>query len=249
MVYNGFQIFSKRQMENLYWGKMSPQLIERIITIEGITHLEIALQNRSGAILLITHFGSHLLPPLALGFRGYKVNQIAGPPLIEKQTPIHSKIFKSRLKESEKLPINFITLDRSKRYLFRALRNNEILFIAFDGREGVNWIPVDFFNHKALFSPGPLKLSLKTKAPILPTFIVRQKDDTHRLIIEPPFEFELAEDEEKTLALNTAKFAKRFEEYISKYPCHYAMTFMRMRELMQEGVLESNLFQGREMHS
>jgi KDO2-lipid IV(A) lauroyltransferase len=244
MVYRGLQIFCKRQMENLCWGKMSPQLIERMITIEGITHLEKALQNKGGVILLTAHFGSHLLPPLMLGFRGYKVNQIASPPLIEKQTFIHSKIFRSRLKESERLPINFITLDRSKRHLFRALRNNEVLLIAFDGREGVNWIPVDFFNHKAFFSPGSIKLSLKTKAPILPTFIIRQKDDKHRLIIEPPFEFELTEDEEKTLALNTAKFAKKFEEYISKYPCHYAMTLMRSKELRQEGALKSNLFQG-----
>ncbi|OGW37834.1 MAG: hypothetical protein A2Y97_04050 [Nitrospirae bacterium RBG_13_39_12] len=244
MVYRGLQIFSKRQMENLFWGKMSPQLINRMITIEGIAHLEKALQNKDGAILLTAHFGSQQIAPLVLGFKGYKVNIMAGPPLIEKQTPIHGKIFKSRSKESKRLPINFITLDRSKRHLFRALRNNEILYIGFDGREGVNWIPVDFFNHKAFFSPGPIKLSLKTRAPILPTFIVRQKDDTHRLIIEPPFELELAEDEKKTLTLNTAKFAKIFEEYISKYPCHYAMTLMRMKELMQEGALESSLFQG-----
>ncbi len=243
MVSRGLQIFSKRQMENLYWGKMSPQLIEQMITVEGIKHLEKALQNKCGAILLTAHFGSHMLPLFALAFEGYKVNQIAGPPLIEKQTSIHSRIFKTRSKESGRLPVNFITLDKPKRHLFRLLRDNEILFIAFDGRETNKMIPVNFFNHIAFFAGGPFKLSLMTKAPILPVFIVRNKDDKHRLIIEPPFEFELAGDEENKIAVNTAKFAKKFEEYILKYPCHYAMTLMRMKELLQQGALESNLFQ------
>ena len=77
----------------------------------------------------------------------------------------------------------------------------------------------------------------------MPAFIVRQKDGTHLAIIEPPFEFELPGDEDEMLALSTAKFAEKFEDYISKYPCHYAMTLMRMRELIQDGALELSLYQ------
>src|SRR3989344_1533117 len=240
----GLQIFSKRQMENLYWGRMSPEIVaEMVPSIDGLSYLEETLKNGKGAILLTAHFGSLLLPPLIFGFIGYKVHQIAGPTLIEKQSLIHRKIFNLRLKESERLPINFIVIGRSARDLFRVLKDNEILFVAFDGREANKMVPVTFFNHKALFSPGPFKLSLKTNAPILRTFIVRQKDDTHRLIIEPPFELKRSEYEEETLALNAEKFAKIFEGYISRYPCHYAMTLMRMEELILEGALKSHFFQ------
>lgn len=243
MTYEGLQIFSKRQVENLYMGKSSPELLDRMVSIEGIENLDNTLKKNNGAILLTAHFGSHMLPPLALGFKGYKIHQLAGVPLIDKQSPIHRKIFEVRLRESEKLPINFILVGNYMRSVFNTLRKNEILFIAFDGGEGNRWFQADIFGHKAFFAPGPFKLSLKTKAPILPTFIIRQRDDRHRLIIEPPFEFELAKDEEGTLALNIAKFAKTFERYIKQYPCHYAMTLMRVEELIKEGALETNLFQ------
>lgn len=242
IAYKGIQVFCKRHMENLYWGKLNHEITGQMVSIDGMQHLENALKNGSGAILLTAHFGSHLLPPLVLGFKGYKIHQAAGPPLIDKQRPIYRRIFNQRVKESEKQPINFIVIGQSTRNMLRVLRKNEILFIAFDGSEASKMIPVNFFNQKAFFSPGTFKLSLMTKAPILPTFIIRQKDDTHKIIIEPPFELEPAEDEEKTLALNTARFAKIFEKYILKYPCHYVMTLMRVEELIQEGALQTNLF-------
>ncbi len=242
IAYKGMKVFCKRQMENLYWGKLNPQITGQMVSIDGLQHLDNALKNGSGAILLTAHFGSHLLPPLALGFKGYKIHQAAGPPLVDKQRPIYRRIFNRRVRESEKQPINFIVIGQSTRNMIRVLRKNEILFIAFDGSEASKMVPVDFFNQKAFFSPGTFKLSLITKAPILPTFIIRQDDDTHRIIIEPPFELETAEDEEKTLALNTAGFAKIFEKYILKYPCHYVMTLMRVEELIREGALKRNLF-------
>ncbi len=238
----GFHVFIKRQMENLYWGRLNADLIERIVSIEGREHLDGVLSKGRGAILVTAHFGSLLLPPFALGFKGYRVNQIAGPPLVEKQRLVHRKIFALRAKESERLPLKFIVIGSSMRPVFNLLKNNEILFIAFDGREANNMVPVDFFGHAAYFSPGPFKLSLATKAPILPAFIVRRSDDTHRLIIGPPFELEWADDKEKMLEVNTAKFAKIFEGYIAKYPCHYAMTLMRMEALIQEGALKSSLY-------
>ncbi|MBI4838814.1 MAG: lysophospholipid acyltransferase family protein, partial [Nitrospirae bacterium] len=243
IAYKGLQVFCKRQMENLYWGKLNREITGQMTSIDGIQYLENALKNGSGAILLTAHFGSHLLPPLVLGYKGYKIHQAAGPPLIDKQRPIYRRIFNQRVKESETQPINFIVIGPSTRNMLRVLQKNEILFIAFDGSEASKMIPVNFFNQKAFFSPGTFKLSFMTKAPILPTFIIRQKDDTHRIIIGPPFELVPAEDEEKTLALNTARFAKIFEEYILKYPCHYVMTLMRVEELIQEGALKTNLFQ------
>jgi KDO2-lipid IV(A) lauroyltransferase len=242
MVKRGLQEFSMRQIENLTWGKMDRQLIERMVSIEGLQHLDNVLKKNKGAILLTAHFGSHLLPPIALGFKGYRVHQIAGPPLVGKQRRIYRKIFNLRERESQRLPLDFIVIGTSMRPVFRLLSNNEILFIAFDGTEAKDRIPVEFFKGKAFFAPGPFKLAMKTGATILPTFIVRQKNNAHRVVIERPFNIETSVSEKETLLLNTERFARIFEEYVRSYPCHYAMTLMRVNELVKEGALKASIF-------
>jgi len=49
---------------------------------------------------------------------------------------------------------------------------------------------VDFFGRKAATATGPVILAMRTGAAILPCFIIRQPDDTHKIIFEPPFELE-----------------------------------------------------------
>ena len=52
-------------------------------------------------------------------------------------------------------------------------------------------------------------------------FIVRQKDDTHKIIIEPALDFNLTGDQTEDIRHITSAFTERIEFYIKAYPAQW----------------------------
>jgi KDO2-lipid IV(A) lauroyltransferase len=236
IAWKSFDVFLKRQVENLLMGDFTKSRLERMTTIEGMDHLNRTLEKGKGVILLLSHFGSFILPLPLLGLNGYKVVQAVGKPLVEGRTSIHEKIFELKKRELIKFPVKFIQVNHYLGPIVKALQNNEIVVIAFDGRTGAKWIPVPLLNRVAQFSPGPFNLAMKTGATILPTFVVRDKQDHHRIIFEPPMELENIDDQAKSSKINMVKYTKIFERYLLKYPCHFAMTLYGIRAEAEKGL-------------
>jgi KDO2-lipid IV(A) lauroyltransferase len=236
IVRRSFIIFFKRQVENLLFGDFTKKRLEQISCIVGLDHLNRALEKEKGVILLLVHFGSFLLPLPVLGLRGYKVNQVAGKPLLSGRAAIYRTIFMARKEESDKIPIKFIQTDQYIGPIFKALRKNEIVVIAFDGRTAKKCIPVRILNRVGQFSLGPFNLALKTGATILPTFVVRGVKDKHRIIFEPPLELEITDKLEEANQKNIEQFIRIFERYLLAYPCHFAMTLYVVRREVESGI-------------
>jgi KDO2-lipid IV(A) lauroyltransferase len=236
-----FEMDVKRRFEELFLGNLTKETIEKMVSIEGLKNLEKTLVKNRGAIILLSHFGSFFLPLLALGFKGYKINQLGGPPILKNHRSIHRRIFEVRKDYYRTLPVTFIRTDKSILQAVKALKNNEIVAIAFDGREGRKWSRIKMFNREAIVSPGPIRIAMKTGAAIIPTFIIRNNNNTHRLIFESPFELDYHNDEEKMLTINLQRLAEIFEDYIKKYPCHYGMILEIMKERAQKGIIEYHL--------
>ena len=75
-----------------------------------------------------------------------------------------------------------------------------------------------FFGKPAYTPYSPVAFALKTGAAILPTFIVRQQDNSHRAIIEAPLTLQQSGDKDVDLLVNTQQFTKVIESYIRRYP-------------------------------
>lgn len=236
-IYN----YTGRRIEDLYFGTITKEMMEEIAIICGRENLEESVSRGKGTIILLSHFGSFLMALPALGYMGYKINQLAGPPTLKNHRPIHEKIFKVREKDYSNLPIKFLRTDLHIKLVIKALKNNELVAIAFDGREGNKWIGVNFLGKKALFSPGPLKFAMVTGATIVPTFVIRQKNNTHKLVFERPFEFEAAGTGEESLAANMQKMTGIFEDYIRKYPCHFVMIMQLIKERAKKGIITQDI--------
>ena len=236
IVRRSFSLYVKRQIENLVFGSFSEKKLRRIIAIEGLDHLERSLRKQRGVVLLLAHFGSYLLPPTVLGFMGYRVHQVAGKPLIEKRRVIYRKIFESRKRQSDKIPFRFHQADRYLGSVVKAIKTGDIVVIAFDGRTGAEMIPIPLFRRTAQFSPGPFKLAMKTGAILLPTFIVRDGVDKHRIIFEKPMDLHMFENMEDTVRFNMVALVKIFEEYLLKYPCHFGMTLFTSKDEALHGL-------------
>jgi KDO2-lipid IV(A) lauroyltransferase len=221
-----FENHYARITETFFFGRLSKDILDEMIEVRGMENIDKALSCGHGVILLLAHFGSFLLPLPYLGYNGYKVNQLTGKQ--RHKSLIHERVWVWRKRDADRLPVKYIQAERFLRPMLNALKNNEILCIAFDGRDGSNWTPVNFLGRKATFSVGPFKLARKTGAVIIPTFVIRNQDDTHRLFFEKSFDLPQTTlfDLKKTVADDTDRYTQFFSEYVKKYPCHFGMTLL-----------------------
>jgi len=209
-----FNGFGKGMVEVIYYADRA-HLLPQKVTIEGQQHLDKALKGGHGAVLVSAHFGNFLLMYFRMIVAGYKTNVIMRRVRDERFEKYISD-FRNQfgLKTIYDLPARKCVQES-----LRALRHNEILFILLDQNYGTDGrVFVDFFGQKAATAAGPVVFSCRTQAPILPIFIKRQEDDTHKIVIEPPVPLVQCGDEQENIVHNVAKLTKIIEDRIRENP-------------------------------
>ena len=113
----------------------------------------------------------------------------------------------------------------------KALRDKELLVVLLDQNTGSkSGVYVDFFGQKAGTPTGPIIFAMRTGAPLLPIFTVRQGDsDTHTLVIEKHFYLEQKATDEETIQYNVQKLTNIIEGYIRKYPTEWGWMHRRWK--------------------
>ena len=233
IVRRSFDMYVKMYFEILLLGSLTAESTGRMVSYEGLENLDNALNKGKGVILLISHSGSFMMVLPALGFKGYLVNQLSRPPVILIKS--HNLAHDIKVKDLSVLPVNFLRSDKSLKSAITAIKKNEILVIAFDGREGNTWMNVELFGRTATFAPGPVRIASMTGATILPTFIIRKDDDTQTLVVGKPFDLELQEDNPDFIVHNLQRLARIFEEHVLTHPDHYGLMFQITKERAVRG--------------
>ena len=235
--------YALNSVEVFFYPTLTREKTARLVEYEGMEHITSALARGKGVILLHGHFGNEefLMPAVAFAVHS-RVNQLAS----RWEAPLNSSwvyrlpnamrhyAFTMRISYREALPINFIYIDKGVRAAYSALKNNEILLLAGDGREGSSWTEAEFLGRTAQYSEGPMRMALKTGAEVLPVFLVRKPDNRHRLIIERPLQLERTADIQHDIRENTQRFVDRLGEYAKRYPCHYMKLFWHDMKYFKE---------------
>ena len=185
--------------------------LSRIVTFEGGEYIARALAEGNGAIILTGHFGNWELLAASIVAEGYTLRPLA--------RRLRSKRLNALLNAyRERAGYTGIDRDGGIRGALRCLKQNELLGILADVDTKIDGVFVDFFGRPAYTPYSPVAIALKTRAPILPTFIIRQPDDSHRVIVEPPLALEQSGDKQHDFVVNTQKFTKVIESYVRLYP-------------------------------
>jgi len=220
-----FRFMAKSGLELMYLMQ-KPQLLKKRVDIENKAYLDAALAKGRGVIMVSAHFGNFPLLLCKLSLEGYKIAGIMRFMRDEKA----EKLF---LKKRTQMGIKTIYSKPQKECVdnsIRVLRNNEILFIPIDQNFGsAGGVFVNFFGKQAATAPGPVVLSLRTKAVLLPAFMVRQADDRHKIIFEPPLEIEEKADYQATLLFNLQRLTDIIERYIRQYPAEWGWIHRRWK--------------------
>jgi len=219
-----FTFLAKSALELLFMMDRPGILKERVSFI-GEENIKKSLAEGKGIILVSAHFGNFPLLMARLSLGGYKIAGIMRPMRDEKV----EKIFMQK-----RIRLGIRTVYSQPRQAcvnesIRILRDNGLLFIPIDQNFGTGGVFVDFFGKKAATATGPVVLAQRTGASLIPCFIVRQKDDTHKIIFEPPLEMEEGATDEETIHINIQKLTTIIEAYIRKYPAEWGWIHRRWK--------------------
>jgi KDO2-lipid IV(A) lauroyltransferase len=196
-------------------------------TIEGKHHLDEALSRGKGVITFSAHFGSFIILGSFMTRESYPFYMLLNDP---DNKPL-ARLFDKIREATGQQWISTTPFRQCQKKILNCLRKNEIICFIADENKRRGGVEVDFFGHSTPTAVGPAVLSLRTGAALVPLFIVRQRDNTHKIIIEPALECNLSGDLSKDIHALTSAFTKRIEFYIREYPDQWLWTNRRWKGL------------------
>lgn len=190
---------------------LSLEEVGRRVTIHGWQNAERALASQKGVILTAAHFGNFNLAGQIARYHQASVTTVA-----EDLEPPQFYEYVTSLRATHGL--KFAPVSRSLRPIVRALRANEVVGLAADRdvTGGGEWLP--FFGAPARIPVGHVKLALRTGAPILPCFIVRESGYHSRAYIEEPLFLTPSGDLQRDVREGAQRIIALLERYIRAYP-------------------------------
>lgn len=216
------------------------------IRVEGLEHLDAALADGRGALIVTGHFGYARLVKPILRATGRSVLLVGPgrrpgrkdmpPHLTRLGSFVHTSLlrlprashFDDRWQRTvgEDLPTGL-----NLRPLIAALGRNEALVILADGRVAQALRPVTLGGIRMYLAPGAMSLARETGAAVLPTFVVDDPDrtgpDALRLVVHPPLELQVTGDLQADLCENLGRFAAVWEQQLRTHPHNFHWTWVR----------------------
>jgi KDO2-lipid IV(A) lauroyltransferase len=186
--------------------------LHRFVQVEGLEHVEGALSEGKGVILLTAHLGSWELMAAAGAAVGIPLTAIVsstGDPLIDQF-----------MKTTRELCGYEVLPKRKIRYgVISRLKRNAAVGILADQSPRRDGILVDFFGQQAGATRGPAVFALRSGASVIPGFGIRLGDCTkHKLVFEKPLDLVHTGDMETDILRNTELFQQVIERYVRRYP-------------------------------
>jgi KDO2-lipid IV(A) lauroyltransferase len=204
----------------------NPAPIRKRITVIGSEHLKLAISRGKGAICVSAHFGNFILMAAHLRFCGFPMAVVIRPMRDNNMDQFFTKKRREFGIESIYSKPPKVCVDQS----LAVLRKNGVLFNLLDQNFGADsGVFVDFFGTQAATATGPIVLALRSKAAVVPVFIIRKEDNTQEIIIEPEFQIEKKENFDQTIHHNISRLTKIIENYIRKYPTHWSWIHRRWK--------------------
>lgn len=192
----------------------SDDRIKSEIPIVGRKHLDAALAKGKGVLLLSAHLGNFFLVGCRIAVDGLPVFVLVNQP---REGRFAALMDEYRLEARQKT-IHARPRHLALRELMEVLRRNQVaLMIADEYRRG-SGIEVPLFGKRVIARRGPVSLALRTGAAVVPACMVRQADDSLRLVIEPELELERGERNADAIRENTMRITRWLERTVRSYP-------------------------------
>jgi Kdo2-lipid IVA lauroyltransferase/acyltransferase len=200
--------------------KSSAQELRAGIAVIGRENIDAALAKGKGVVILSAHLGNFFLIGSRLAIEGI-------PTFVLVNQPRDGRF--AKLMDEYRLQVQQKTIHARPRHLAlrelnEVLRGNQaVLIIADEYRKG-GGIEVSLFGIPVIARRGPVTVALRTGAAIVPACMVRQSDNSLRLIIEPELELERTARGKTQIRENTIRITRWLERTVRAYPDQWNWT-------------------------
>lgn len=210
----------KRSLENLGRSggefisikKYTKENIKEFVVVEGWENFKSAHEEGKGVIFLTGHFGNWELLALAMSFLGYPTYVVV--------RPLDNRLLDKRVNEMRGIGGNRVIYKKNAlSESLKLLKRGEMVGFLLDQNVSRNeGVFVDFLGREACTNRGMALIALKSRALVIPAFIVREGPVSHRIIFEKGVEIIRSGDISEDIIRNTQRFTKIIESYIIRYP-------------------------------
>jgi len=178
-------------------GKYNVDRILKMASVSGLEQLDDLKARNQGALLYSGHFGNFPLMIIWLAIKGYPIATV-----YKEASNFPGEFFGNIFRKFNITPLKYKSETALTISIIRALKEGKIVFISND-QSHPKGIYINFFNKYVPSPPGPALLAKRTGAPVIPAFIVRNKENLHHITILPEISLQPEYDNERFLQVNT----------------------------------------------
>lgn len=193
---------------------VSPEELRREIPVVGEEHLKAAAAKGRGTILLSAHLGNFFLLGTRLAIEGHPAHVLVNQPKSKSLGEIFDHY---RLKVGQRT-IHARPRQAAFSKLIQVLRQNGIAIVIADEYRSGDGIFVPFLGRTVLARRGPATLALRTRAPVVPAYLVRGAADQLTLTIEPEIKISRSGKIKTDVRDNTVRIAQWLERVVQLHP-------------------------------
>ena len=192
----------------------SDDKIKTEIPLVGRKHLDAALAKGKGVLLLSAHLGNFFLVGCRIAVDGLPAFVLVNQPRDGRFADLMDE-YRRVVRQNT---IHARPRHRALRELTQVLRRNQVAVVIADEYRNGSGIEVPLFGKTVIARRGPVSLALRTGAAVVPACMVRQADDSLRLVIEPELELERGERNAEAIRENTIRITRWLERTVRRYP-------------------------------
>jgi len=216
MAKDVFRNFAKYLVDFFRFSKIDEAYMKKFIKVDGIENVDKGLAGGKGVIALSAHIGNWELGGFVLSSLRHPMKAV----VLTHQNKLINDFFTRQRSIGNMRPVE---IGISLRSCYNVLKNNGLLALLGDRDFSRNGFRIDFFGKKTLIPKGPAAFSSRIGSCIVPCFMIREEDDTFRLILEPPI-FPKSGQNTEAAAIELAKeYTSVIESYVRKYPTQWYM--------------------------
>ncbi|MDD3146837.1 MAG: lysophospholipid acyltransferase family protein [Candidatus Riflebacteria bacterium] len=179
------------------------------IKVSGREYLEEAQKKGKGMIILSAHFGNWEVMGYELRKMGLPLHVLARPQAVNQMTE-----FMNGFRERRGVKV---IMEKSISESLKLLAQGKTVGMLSDLNAREWGYQVEFFGRNASFYSSPVILSVRSGAPLIPSFTERQADGSLLLRFEKPITWEKGE----TMRQRVQKYVRRYEQAFRRRPDHW----------------------------
>ncbi|MBI3323090.1 MAG: lysophospholipid acyltransferase family protein [Candidatus Omnitrophica bacterium] len=221
MVREVFRNFGMYLVDFFRFSRLRAEQVPGLVRAEGLERMKQSLSSGRGVIGVTAHLGNYELAGAVLSLSGFPVSAVV---LTHENRRVDAFFERQRARVGvQGIPVQRMQGRQFLEQCLAALRGGHVLGLVADRDYFDHGIPLSMFGRTVRFPTGPASFSLRTGAPIVPVFVVRERGGKYRFVMEPPIRAPQGVGRDEAIRRMTQQCVEAMARHIRQYPTQWYM--------------------------